>query len=266
VPKDRAALVLADASYGEGERGRLDIYAPANAKSAPVIFFIYGGSWNSGSKDDYRFAGHAFASRGFVTVIADYRVLPETLFPGFIEDGAAALRWTQDNIARFGGDAERIVIVGHSAGAYNAVMLALDRRYLDASGVDWRGVRGAVGSAGPYDFYPFDVSESVAAFGGWPRPEETQPVTYARGDAPPLLLIHGARDTKVYTRNQTALAAKIEAEGGRVETKLYPRTAHVSIMLAISRPFRGQAPTLADTVDFARRVTARSEVEALHAQ
>jgi acetyl esterase/lipase len=256
TPKDRGgALVLRDAAFGDDARQQLDVYAPMNVQSAPVIFFIYGGSWDSGDKADYRFAALAFAARGFVTVVADYRIGPQHRFPRFIEDGASALRWTRENIVHYGGDPDRIVIVGHSAGAYNAMMLALDRRYLDEAGVEFRAIRGVAGVAGPYNFLPFDVRESQEAFGKWPHPEATQPITYARGDAPPLLLIHGARDTKVYTRNMTSLAAKIEAAGGQVETKLYPQAAHVDIMLALSRPLRGRAPTLADVTEFATRVT-----------
>jgi acetyl esterase/lipase len=234
----------------------LDVYAPPGAVGLPVIVFIYGGSWNSGSKNDYAFAGAALASSGFVSVIPDYRLVPQVRFPDFVEDCAAAVRWAADHAAEYGGDASRIVLVGHSAGAYNVMMLALDAHYLRDAGVDASAVRGAIGLAGPYDFLPFDVNATRDAFGAAPDSALTQPVHFARADAPPLLLLWGEADTTVGQRNLRGLDAAIRATGGRVETKTYPGVDHVGIMLALSRPLRGRAPTLADVTAFASRVTA----------
>lgn len=256
APRDRGATRAAsDISYGDSPRERLDVYAPANAAGRPVIMFIYGGSWNSGSKDDYAFAGAAFASRGFVTVIPDYRLVPSVRFPDFIEDCAHAVRWAADHAAEYGGDPTRIVLVGHSAGAYNAMMVGLDAHYLRDAGVDAARVRGVAGLSGPYDFLPFDVDASRDAFGQAPNPALTQPVHFARADAPPLLLLWGEADTTVGPRNLRGLTAAMQAVGGRVETKTYPSVNHVDIMLALSRPLRGRAPTLSDVTAFAARVT-----------
>ncbi|HET9232438.1 MAG TPA: alpha/beta hydrolase [Vitreimonas sp.] len=258
APRDAGARRVArDVAYGEGPRRRLDVYAPTQRDgSAPVIVFIYGGSWDSGDKDDYEFLGAALASRGFVTVLPDYRLVPEVRFPGFIEDCAAAVRWVSDHVGEHGGDPERIVLVGHSAGAYNAIMLALAGDYLRGAGVDARSIRGAVGLAGPYDFLPFDVDATRNAFGQAPDALLTQPVRFARADAPPLLLLWGEDDTTVGPRNLESLARVQRAAGGNVETKTYPNVTHVGIMLALSRPFRGRAPVLNDVTAFARRVTA----------
>lgn len=257
APKDRGAdRLISGAAYGEDSRQRLDVYAPAGASGAPVIVFIYGGSWNSGDRGDYGFAGAAFASRGFVTVVPDYRLVPAVRFPDFIEDCAAAVRWTVDNIAAHGGDPSRIVLAGHSAGAYIAMMLGLDARYLHRAGVNPSSIRGVAGLAGPYDFLPFDVAASRDAFGQAADPAQTQPVTFARADAPPMLLLWGEADTTVGPRNLRGLQAAMVAAGGQVETKTYPGVNHVDIMLALSRPLRGRAPTLADTTAFAARVTA----------
>jgi acetyl esterase/lipase len=190
-----------------------------------------------------------------VTVIPDYRLVPEVRFPAFIEDCAAAVRWAADHAAEHGGDASRIVLVGHSAGAYNAMMLALDADYLRGAGVDAARVRGVVGISGPYDFLPFDVDSTRNAFGQAPDAALTQPVHFARADAPPVLLLWGEADTTVGPRNLRGLDAAMRAAGGRVETKTYPGVDHVGIMLALSRPLRGRAPTLGDVTEFARRVT-----------
>jgi len=258
APRDAGARRVArDVPYGEGPRRRLDVYAPTQRQGAlPVIVFIYGGSWDSGDKDDYGFAGTALASRGFVTAAPDYRLAPDVRFPGFIEDCAAAVRWASDHAAEYGGDAQRIVLVGHSAGAYNAMMLALAGDYLQSAGVDARAIRGAVGLAGPYDFLPFDVDATRNAFGEAPDAQLTQPVHFARAGAPPLLLLWGADDTTVGPRNLESLARVQRVAGGVVETRTYENVTHVGILLALSRPFRTRAPVLDDVIAFARRVTA----------
>jgi acetyl esterase/lipase len=256
APRDPgAARVARDVAYGEGPRRRLDVYAPnVRQEALPVIVFIYGGSWDSGDKDDYQFLGTALASRGFVTVLPDYRLVPEVRFPAFIEDCAAAVRWTSDHVSEYGGDPRRIVLAGHSAGAYNAMMLALAGDYLRNAGVDPNSIRGVIGLAGPYDFLPFDVDATRNAFGQAPDPQLTQPIHFARADAPPLLLLWGEDDTTVGPRNLESLARVQRAAGGAVESKTYENITHVGIMLALSRPFRRRAPVLDDVTTFARRV------------
>ena len=260
TPKDAAARrVLRDAAFGADPRQRLDVYAPnrtpADAR-LPVIVYFYGGSWASGEKDDYQFLGQALASRGFVVAIPNYRLVPGVVFPAFVNDGALALKWVSENIGALGGDPSRIVLVGHSAGAYNAVMLALDRRYLVGAGVDAHAIRGFAGMAGPYDFLPFDVAATRNAFGQAGDPQATQPTRYVRADGPPLLLLWGDRDTTVGARSITNMERAARGAGERVEAKIYPRVDHVGIMLALSLPFRGNAPVLADVTAFARRVTS----------
>lgn len=185
VPKDRGTAKVASAvAYGSEPRQMLDVYAPHSDQigGRPVIVFFYGGSWNSGTRSGYAFVGRALAAQGFLVVIPDYRLVPAVRYPAFIEDGAAAVRWAKAHVADFGGDPARIVLMGHSAGAYIAAMLAVDDRWLKE---DRRAVRGFVGLAGPYDFAPFDVEASRAAFGAWPRPNETQPVIWAGAGDPP---------------------------------------------------------------------------------
>ncbi len=260
TPKDGGARrMLRDGAFGLDPRQRLDVYAPnagARGGPLPVIVFCYGGSWMSGEKNDYQFLGQALASRGFVAVIPNYRLTPAVAFPAFVEDCALTVKWVSDNIAALGGDPNRIVLSGHSAGAYNAIMVALDQRYLRAVGVDARAIRGFAGMAGPYDFLPFDVASTRAAFGHAPDPQATQPIGFARADGPPLLLLWGDRDTTVARRSIANMERAARAAGEQVEAKIYPRVDHVGIMLALSVPFRGNAPVLRDVAEFARRVTA----------
>ena len=255
VPKDsKGQRVASGVAYGGDARQTLDIYAPRQvvAGPKPVIVFFYGGSWNSGTRAGYAFVGRALAAQGFVTVIPDYRLVPGVRYPAFVEDGAAAVRWTKGHIGQFGGDPGRIVLIGHSAGAYIAAMLAVDDRWL---GADRSAVRGLVGLAGPYDFAPFDVDVSRAAFGAWPRPEETQPVHWAGTGDPPALLLVGGDDKTVLPRNSEALAAKLRAGGVPATLRSYPKLGHVGLILAVSRPFRGRAPVVTDVANFVRQVS-----------
>jgi acetyl esterase/lipase len=255
MPKDRAsARVAKDVAYGEGERLKLDVYAPRSAagRPRPVILFFYGGSWNSGRRQGYAFAARALAARGFVVVVPDYRLVPEARYPDFLKDCAAALRWARRHSRHYGGDGERIVLTGHSAGAYNAAMLALDPGLL---GPDRAAVRGFVGLAGPYDFLPLDDDSTIAAFGAWPRAAETQPISYAAAGAPPVLLLHGDGDSRVKPRNSLKLAGLLRAAGSDVRLKLYPGLGHVGILAALARPFRRRAPVLDDVASFGLEVT-----------
>ncbi|OYY68314.1 alpha/beta hydrolase [Sphingomonas sp. 28-63-12] len=253
APPDAPTLEIArDVNYGTAPRQQLDIWAPAKhgATKLPVVIFYYGGAWIKGSRQEYGFAGRAFAANGFIAVIPDYRLVPGVVFPTFVQDSALAVKWTRDNIARYGGDPKRITLSGHSAGAYNAAILALDPHYLRDIGVDPRVIRAAALLAGPYDFYPFDGPRSRAAFGAWPRPAETQPVTYASADAPPLFLAQGTADDVVKPRNAPRLAARLKAVGAPYVLKEYPGKSHNDLVMGLSVPFRGSATTLADSVAF----------------
>ena len=257
VPKDRGAgRVARNLPFGAHPRLKLDLYAPraADGRARPIVVFIHGGSWRGGSKDGYGFAGRAFAARGFLVAVPNYRLVPEVRYPAFVEDGAAAVRWLRTNAGRYGGDPDRIVLVGHSAGAYNAAMLALNERFL---GADRAAVRGWVGLAGPYSFLPLAGPITTAAFGGAPDLPATQPIEAAGPGDPPALLLHGARDGTVRPRNSVVLADRLRAAGVRAEARVYPGVGHVSLVTALARPFRGKAPVLRDAAAFADAVTRK---------
>jgi acetyl esterase/lipase len=258
VPKDAAAgSVAKDQAFAAGDRGRLDIYAPRQAAPGaklPVIVFFYGGSWSSGTKEGYAFAGRALAARGFIVAIPDYRLVPEVRFPDFLKDGAAAVKWVRANAARFGGDPDLIVLAGHSAGAYNAAMLSLDPQWL---GQDRRAVRGFAGLAGPYDFLPLD-STTRPAFGAAADLRATQPVNFASAGDPPTLLLVAGKDRLVLPRNAERLAQLLRQAGVRVETRTYAAVGHIGMVTALAKPLRGRAPVLDDLAAFARDVTAVS--------
>ena len=260
TPKDGGTTRAAkDQAFAAGPRGRLDLYAPRGAASdakLPVIIFFYGGSWREGDKEGYEFAGRALAARGFLVAIPDYRLVPEVRFPGFLEDSAAAVKWVRANAARYGGDPDRIVLAGHSAGAYNAAMLSVDPRWL---GPERAAVKGFAGIAGPYDFLPLDTQVTKDTFGGASDLPATQPVHFASSDDPPALLLSGGRDELVLPAQSVRMAMALGDAGVPVETRVYEKVGHVGILTALSTLLRGNAPVVRDLTAFARRVTAGND-------
>ena len=251
APALARGLPTRDVAFGPDPRQRLDIYLPrGSASRRPVVFFIYGGSWSSGSKGTYGFVGDAFAGRGYVTVIADYRLVPEVRFPTFIEDGAQALAFVRQNIAHYGGDPAHIFLAGHSAGGYNAMMLALDPRYLVRAGVPRQSVRAAAGLSGPYDFLPLEGRVTQTAFGNARNPAETQPISFARRGAPRIFLGTGTADTTVLPRNTDALAARLGAAGVPVTVRKYEDVGHAGTVLALAPLLRWSTPVLDDVTAF----------------
>lgn len=242
-----------DIAYGRHERQQLDLYRPQRAGTYPVVVFIYGGGWEEGDRGMYRFVGAALAAAGIVTVIPDYRVFPEVRFPGFLEDAAGAVRWTREHAGRFDGDPDRMVLIGHSAGAHIAGMLAMDPQWLAAAGVDRRMLRGWVGLAGPYDFEP-DTPNRRIIFG--PDRQRTQPIGFARADVPPALLAAPRRDSVVDPANSTRLGQRITQAGGEATVRFYPRVGHASILGTFSPALRLLAPVFRDTRAFIESVTS----------
>ena len=241
-------------NVGFGDHGlTLDIWSSnqaSNSSKRPVLIFWYGGGWVKGSRQDYAFAAKAFAKQGFVVVVPDYRKVPTVRFPAFVEDGADAVKWVQDNIADYGGDPDLLAFSGHSAGAHTAVLLGLDTRWLMAAGADPAAVKVVVGLSGPYDFYPFDTKRSIDAMAEYEKPELTQPVNFARADAPAMLLVTSSKDTTVRPRNAIALEAKLKAAGAEVKLINYEGLDHEEVVMALSVPFRKKGSVLADSVAY----------------
>jgi acetyl esterase/lipase len=247
VPRDGFTLER-DIAYGPLPRQKLDLYRPdrPRADGRSVIFF-YGGAWDSGAKGDYLFVGQALAARGVTTIIADYRLYPEVTFPAFIEDSAQATRWTADRAGT-----HRLFLMGHSAGAHIALMLAANTPWLAAAGVDRMKLAGVIGLSGPYDFLPLTSRRLQQIFGGANR-KETQPITFATAPLPPVLLIHGTADLIVKPANSERLAAAWRRAGGRADLKLYSEVDHVDVVAAFSDFLHKRAPTRDDVLAWIAR-------------
>ncbi|MBA3889183.1 MAG: alpha/beta hydrolase [Gemmatimonadaceae bacterium] len=228
-------ITVRDVPYGRHDL-RLDVHRPRLPRAnAPVVVFLFGGRWKYGSKDDYRVLGDALTKQGWVAVIPEYRLHPAVDYPAWVDDAADAVRWARDNIARFGGDSTNIVVIGHSAGAHTATLLALDERHLASVGIDPRSIRGFVSLAGPVDtiWTDADVQRLMGPSEGWP---ETYPRTHVDGTEPPLLLLHGRNDKTVHPENSVHLAARISAAGGCARSVLIDGVGHVKIILALAAP------------------------------
>ena len=238
---------VADGIAFDDKDNQLDIWstaAPA-AKPRPVLVFFYGGGWANGTRTEYSYAARPFVEAGYIVVLPDYRKVPQVRFPGFVEDSAAAVKWVQNNIAKFGGDPSRVSVAGHSAGAYNALMLALDPQWLGD-----KPVTSAISLAGAADFYPFTSKRAIDAMSAYATPEATQPINFVRADAPPILLIHGTADTVVRIRNSNSLYARQKAAGGAISLKALQGASHNDLVLALGTLFRGRHPVVADSVAF----------------
>jgi len=216
------------------------------SSNAPVIVFFYGGSWRRGDRERYRFVGQALSSLGYLTVIPDYRLYPEVQFPAFVEDGAASVAWILQNIPQ---SENGIVLIGHSAGAHLAALIALDSRYLQEKNVSQNNIVGMIGLAGPYAFEPEQYRRFRPIFANAEPVELSQPVSYARGDSPPLLLLHGTDDRIVLPLHSQLLQERMNSEDGRVKRLELEGVGHFGIVLALSEPFAYLAPNLLPSIE-----------------
>lgn len=259
-------VALTGGRYGPLPAQQMDVIVPdtlpgySAAPLRPVLVFIHGGGWNSGSPADYQFIGRTFARAGYSVFLPGYRLTPTGKFPHMLEDGALALAWVRNHAREYGGDPDRVIVMGHSAGAYNAAMLALERQWLGRDGLPDNFIKAVVGLSGPYDFYPFTSDSARTAFDEEPDPARTQPITFVRGDAPPMLLLTGDADTTVKPRNTQALAAALKALGGQVEISILPGGSHEATIMKLAVPFSRDRRVLDPVLAF---MAAHSRASAL---
>ena len=251
-----------DVAYGPLPRQRFDVYVPGTsideadeATGSPLVIFVYGGSWSMGSRRDYVFVGQALAARGFTVMVVDYRLYPEVRYPDFLEDCARAVGYGLEHARELGADPHRVFLYGHSAGAYNVAMLALDPRWLRAVGHSPDELGGWLGLASPYDFLPIGDPGVKLVF-DWPGTSpDTQPINHVDDLARPLPAFVGAaqHDNVVHPeQNSEPLAARMTARGTAVTFKTYAHVNHPLLVGALSWPLTAFAPVLDDSVAFMR--------------
>ncbi len=242
--------VLYESVHGQS----LDVYAPQVATDAPTVVFFYGGSWTSGKRQWYRWLGERLAQHGVVTVIPDYRKYPEVRMEGFMADAAHAVAWARGHAGEFGGDPQRLFVMGHSAGGHIGALLATDSSWLGSVSMQPRDLAGFIGLAGAYDFLPLTDEDFIGMFGHDAASQKrSQPVLQVDGDEPPMLLLHGDSDHTVEPRNASSLARAMRDNDEFVELHMYPDIGHITLLLSLSRPLQDKAPALEDTLDFIRQ-------------
>ncbi len=247
--------MVAHGDYGTNDHQNVELWAPqghAPAGGWPLVVFVYGGGWHDGSTPEYRFVARTLGEHGYATALIGYRLVPEGRFPNMLTDTAAGVRWVRDHAAASHIDASRMVLTGHSAGAYNVLMLDLDPQWLAAAGVPESAIAGTVSLAGPADFYPFTTPTSQNAMQTADDPRSTQPITFARAYAPPILLLHGTADDVVRIRNSRNLAKAIRAKGGAVQEIEFDGMGHAGIIMALSKPFAQNGKVLTPLLAFVR--------------
>jgi acetyl esterase/lipase len=227
------------------------VYTPKGGAARPIIVFWYGGSFERGRKEQYRFVGAALAEAGYVAVLPDYRVFPEVRFPAFVDDGAAAVAWAAAHAAEIGGDPQRIYLAGHSAGAHIAGMLAYDAPRLEKAGVPAEFIRGYIGLSGPYALDPNDdnlrtIFSAPYVHADW------QPVQLARKGAPPALLIHGEADGVVSVNHARKMAEKLETLESAVTLKIYAGRKHADTVAPFAKAAPKKLPVLDEIARFVK--------------
>jgi acetyl esterase/lipase len=242
-------------AYGTLPRQKLDLYLPRNGEVRATILYLYGGGWVSGARWYYRLFGQMMAARGYAVAVPDYHLYPHAAFPTFVEDAALAFKWVHDNVVRWGGRTSRVFVMGHSAGAHIAALVALDPRYLRRHGLEPSAIKGVVGLAGPYTMDPLkwrgmrDIFAPSAS-----EPHSARPIKLVRAGAPPMLLLHGVKDRVVKSDASVNLASALTGVGSPAEAKIYPGVGHFEIFGSYLWGWRWRAAALKDTEAFIARL------------
>lgn len=245
-----AVVLETGVAFGSDPAQQIEVIGPGTSGPYPVLVFIHGGGWHSGTPGDYHFVGRQFARAGYLVVLPGYRLGPTGKYPHMLEDSAAAVAWVHANAQRLGGDPARVFLMGHSAGAYNVVMLGLERQWLGRAGVPDGFVKGVVGLSGPYDFYPFTSDSARNAFGDEADPKLTQPINFVHGDAPPMLLLTGSGDETVKPRNSVVLGKALSAAGQPTTPVILPGVDHSGTVMKLAAPFNRDNQVLGPVLAF----------------
>lgn len=238
-----------DISFAAHPRLKLDVYrAEKEIPNSPVLLFVHGGGWDEGSKDIYKFLGDGFAKDGYTTVIPNYRLYPEARFPDPVVDVAHAVNWTNTQYPD-----RPMILIGHSAGAYNVLMAGLVPDYIKETGSNLcESVSGIISLAGPTGIVPLDKEEPYLTVFPDLFTKKDAPLNNVDSPAPPFYLLHGQDDKTVYPQNSERLLELILARGGDAKLKIYESMDHIEIVQFLSRFFDGKDTIKDDILNFVK--------------
>lgn len=234
--------------YGEESLQDLDIYYPkplakamqsknANDTRYPMVVFVHGGSWETGNKDEYAFVGQSLAQAGYITAVINYRKAPEHVYPDYVKDTAQAIAWSYNNADSLHADPKRLAVIGHSAGAFNAVAAVANEDFLAPYGVKPKDIAAVIGIAGPYS-YDFRKFDSSSAFAADATPDSVMPDRNIKGAQPPYLLLTAEKDNVVHISNAIKMTQALKAVGVAVETSEIKGANHATSIGAMAPPLR----------------------------
>jgi acetyl esterase/lipase len=252
--------------FKPGSRLGLDVFAPEGAAQCPVVISIHGGGWSLWPRWVFSFSAPPLLARGLVVVLPDYTLYPRARYPQMADECAAAVAWTLEHIADYGGDPRRVYLQGHSSGAHLSALVALDPRWLAAYGHAPDDLAGLMVSAGVLDIEAeHDHWQSKTPISAEHGPlwgvmggsreglRAGSPVTYVRADAPPTLVVHGEGDRWAPPHVGRSFYEALAATGADVEWRLYAGKGHVDALFEAA--LDPHAPMNEDLVAFIERTT-----------
>ena len=258
---------IKDLPYSLQERHNLDLYLPQKIdESKPVLVFVHGGSWDTGRKEDYLFAGFALSELGYITVIPNYRLYPQVQFPHFVEDVGVAISGLPQQLKNQNinfPDPLSVVLIGHSAGAHTAAMLVSNNKYHQKLNEHVQ-LKALIGLAGPYDL-PLDdelvigkfdgvklhdVSEHAIDTGHTHNSHDANPINLAHENMPPVLLIHGEKDETVGPYHSERFSARLRQLNIPTQHLTYKGTNHRHLVGGLSIYARFLNPVYKDIQAF----------------
>ena len=242
-PAPKAIREVTDIGYFEGTgkdpaKHKLDLFLPPNPENAPVFFFVHGGAWVQGDKNFfgiYSAIGRLAAQNGMIGVVISYRLTPKVKHPSHAEDVARAISWTTKNIKKYGGDPERIILCGHSAGGHLVSLVSCDPTYLKTENVNPSSIKGVISISGVYEI-PKIILGNV--FGNDPENKvKASPITHVRKDLPPFLILCADKELPLCTSTDCKKFQKaLEENGNPVKFEEISPSNHMKIIFDAGKP------------------------------
>ena len=233
---DARVRVIKDVAYtDEGTAAdslrKLDLYLPKDRKGFPIVLWIHGGGLHAGDKVKSAAVAERLVLHGFGVVSTNYRLSPAVKFPAHIEDVATAFRWVHDHVREYGGDRDRLFVTGGSAGGYLTILLTLDERYLKGKGLSSKNIRAAIPISGLMDVSRAGPGRLGAVWDDDPETlKEASPLSYARADAPPILIMFADGETPERARQNREMFDALHKMGHpNLEIKVLKDRTHNTI-------------------------------------